>query len=346
MYSSYRQTILSLAPKTQLKHHSVSHPAKGSHGEDLFTDYFYSEPQKKTLVHISGLHGAEGYFGSMVQAKILEDLATMTSLPFQIILVHSVNPYGMSWCRRTNNQNVDLNRNSLKIYEIPNPHYEKFAAFLNTNAGTESLWELLDVFIGLYRIGFRQMIQAVACGQTEFPNSVFYSGQSLQPELISLKSTLQSLIPDSNEISVIDVHTGLGGFARESLIIDEAESALDDPFVQNVFKTNSRIPGKSFGIYQAHGTLSNLFRNNWDPEKVHYVCQEFGTKSVIHVVRALIQDNFLHQWQPELTNEEKQQSQQLVSKKMLSAFFPEDPVWRKQCLDTAVLRFHQLISNM
>ncbi len=342
VYTSYRQSILSLAQKTKLKHRAVAHPNKGSSGEELFTDYFYTEPQSKTLVHLSGLHGVEGYLGSLVQRKIFESLAELKPLPFQIIVVHAVNPYGMSWRRRANSRNVDLNRNSLKFYEIPNPHYEKFAPLINSNADGNSLSELFDAFMGFSQIGFQQMVQAIACGQTEFPNSLFYSGQELQPELISLKTTLQDLIAPKTEISVLDVHTGLGKYAKESLILGGPDSPEDERFVRTFFKSEPIIPGKSPGIYQAHGMISNLFQSTWGPDKVHYVCQEFGTRSVLRVFRALIKENYFHEWQPDLTLEEKKRAFEVISQRMIETFFPQDPSWRRYCVDTGMLRFQQL----
>ncbi len=345
MYTTYRQSILSLAQKTNLRHRALAHPRKGSTGEELFTDYFYTEPQNRTLVHLSGLHGVEGYLGSLVQRKILERLAEIKPLPFQVILVHAVNPYGMSWRRRANSNNVDLNRNSLKFYDIPNPHYEKFAPLINSNADANSLSELFDAFMGFTQIGFRQMVQTIACGQTEFPNSLFYSGQELQPELISLKQTLQDLISPETEISVLDVHTGLGKFAKESLIISGPHNPEDEKFVQAFFKSEPIIPGKSPGIYQAHGMIPNLFHATWGPDKVHYVCQEFGTKSVLQVFRALIKENYFHEWQPDLTLDEKESTFEVVSQRMLETFFPEDPFWRRHCVDTGMLRFQQLVDR-
>lgn len=344
MYNSYRQTILSLAQKTKLQHRAVAHPCKGSSDEELFTDYFYTEPQNRTLVHLSGLHGVEGYLGSLVQRQILESLAELKPLPFQIILVHAVNPYGMSWRRRANNKNVDLNRNSLKLYEIPNAHYEKFAPLINSNADANSLSELFDAIMGFSQIGFQQMVQAIACGQTEFPNSLFYSGQELQTELISLKQTLQDLISPEADISVLDVHTGLGKFAKESLIISGPHNPEDEKFVRTFFKSEPVIPGKSAGIYQAHGMIPNLFHATWGSDKVHYVCQEFGTKSVLQVFRALIKENYFHEWQPDLTPNEKKRAFEVVSRRMLETFFPEDPYWRQHCVHTGALRFDQLVS--
>lgn len=67
------------------------------------------------VVHLSGVHGVEGYAGSAVQIALISQLAASSQHPGSptIILVHAVNPYGMAHFRRFNENNVDLNRNAL-----------------------------------------------------------------------------------------------------------------------------------------------------------------------------------------------------------------------------------------
>lgn len=346
MYLDYRKEILSLAQTTSLKHRAVVHPLKGPNGEELFTDYFFNESSsKKTLIHFSGLHGVEGYLGSLVQREILKTLS-QEKLPFQLVIVHTINPYGMAWCRRTNAKNVDLNRNSLKIYDIPNDHFERFSPLLDTNADRNTIINLPDFLIGLYTIGMARTAQAIACGQTEFPLSIFFAGQKLQPELESLKENLKSLIPKDNELYFIDVHTGLGKLAQETLIVDGVDSMADAEFFERVYQKKATIPGKSFGSYQAHGSIVNLFRDDWDDTKIRYVCEEFGTRPIFKVLKALMKDNYLHNWQPDLTNEEQHRAWTQVSKIMLDAFFPESPSWREKCVATGLLRFQQLVQTL
>ena len=346
MGSLDRNQLLQLAQSSNLKHKSVLHSLKGPHGEDLFTDYFYTEAKSKnTVIHLSGLHGVEGYFGDLVQQDILKLLAKDSQLPFQLVIVHAVNPYGMAWCRRTNAKNVDLNRNSLKIYDIPNSHFERFSPFLDTNADWGSIEALLGVFVGFYTVGPKQMIQSVACGQTDFPMSVFYAGSKLQPELESLKATLLEIVPIENHLVVMDVHTGLGSHGQESLIVDGPDSQDEIQFFEKVFQKKTIVPGKTRGIYQANGTIANLFYDDWNRDHVRYVCEEFGTRAFPVVLKALMKDNYLHHWQPDLTHEEKLKAWSDVSSRMLYAFFPEEQAWRSKCVATGVERFQQLVQN-
>ncbi len=59
-----------------------------------------------------GLHGVGGFPGSAIQLQFLNELPEVRR-GGAIVLGHILNPYGMAWIRRFNENNVDLNRNFL-----------------------------------------------------------------------------------------------------------------------------------------------------------------------------------------------------------------------------------------
>ena len=81
------------------------------------------------VIHCSGTHGIEGYLGSAIQLRFLHELflqqekrlrtnnvhapPTKNTPVKKVLLIHAINPYGMRHHRRTNENNVDLNRNVL-----------------------------------------------------------------------------------------------------------------------------------------------------------------------------------------------------------------------------------------
>src|SRR5690242_12435836 len=88
--------------------------AKGPGEETLEIDiaWFGAAKPRRVLLHSSGLHGVEGFAGSAIQLQLLNDVPKLPD-DMALIIVHILNPYGMSWLRRTNENNVDLNRNFL-----------------------------------------------------------------------------------------------------------------------------------------------------------------------------------------------------------------------------------------
>jgi hypothetical protein len=87
---------------------------RGPDGGKLSTDVAWLGPRdaRQVLVTISGTHGVEGFFGSATQIEWLRRAKT-AHLPEGIaaLHIHAINPYGFAWLRRTNEDNVDINRN-------------------------------------------------------------------------------------------------------------------------------------------------------------------------------------------------------------------------------------------
>ena len=89
----------------------------GDAGADLTIDVATmggGEPSWVVIVS-SGVHGVEGFFGSAIQLAWLSRQAAgaRPADDGAVVLVHAVNPYGFARLRRTNEDNVDLNRNYL-----------------------------------------------------------------------------------------------------------------------------------------------------------------------------------------------------------------------------------------
>lgn len=166
------------------------------------------------VVHSSGVHGVEGYAGSAIQIAWLRHVATTTtttkittttrSFP-TIVLVHAINPYGMAHYHRTNENNVDLNRNALfphqwqeeALQRDPNlAHYQDFVDFFNpynsdTNRGHGFV---LDAIPKLWRHGFTKLKTAMVTGQYHDPRGIFFGGQELEASWRKLSDFLNDVV--------------------------------------------------------------------------------------------------------------------------------------------------------
>src|SRR5439155_11790360 len=115
--------------------------AKGPNGEALGIDiaWFGASNPRRVLLHSSGLHGVEGFAGSAIQLQLLNDLPTLPK-DAALIVVHVLNPYGMAWLRRFNENNVDLNRNFVadEAYVGVPPVYADLDSFLNPHSPPSS----------------------------------------------------------------------------------------------------------------------------------------------------------------------------------------------------------------
>jgi hypothetical protein len=323
LYQHFRDQFLAHARQKKLDLISYEHPDVDPQGKKLYTDYavFQGEKSQPTLIHISGLHGVEGYFGSLLQSKILESF-DFNAQKASVIFVHAVNPFGMAYFRRTNAANVDLNRNCWPDGPTYNSDFLKLEALLSAlkeqgPLGQSRQW--IQFLPTLLRWGFKRTLETITGGQGVAPQSIFYAGDVLQPELQSLLAHLQRLTRKEDRLRVIDVHTGLGAFAQESLIVNGVHSQEEASFWSKIFATKIIDPATDPRMYEADGVLAFLFQRHW-PQSCHIV-QEFGTYSGLKVLKALLREN---------------------SSQMKEVFFPDNSQWLEACLQKGRQRFIQL----
>jgi Protein of unknown function (DUF2817) len=136
-YSQARQKFIAASTKAGCSVLAYEHPsARGAEGEVLAMDVasFIPAGSQQVVFVTSAMHGAEGFCGSGCQVTMLHDAALIerfTKAKVGFVFLHAVNPYGFSHLRRTNEDNIDLNRNFVD-YTLPlqvNEGYEEVHSF-------------------------------------------------------------------------------------------------------------------------------------------------------------------------------------------------------------------------
>ena len=179
-YAESRSRFMEEAQAAGAEITSIVHPDKGPDGEELAMDFAALGPADAaaSLVIISGTHGPEGLCGSGCQMGLLasQELRKATS-HLRLVLIHAHNPYGFAWWRRTNEDNIDLNRN-----------YVDFGSALPTNDAYDELREALNPevlgdpeavrVLNAYeeKNGKLALMAAMLAGQRTDPGGIFYGG--------------------------------------------------------------------------------------------------------------------------------------------------------------------------
>ncbi|GLD99935.1 hypothetical protein PINS_up008663 [Pythium insidiosum] len=268
--------------------------------------------QEELLVHVSGTHGVEGFAGSAIQSKILEQAPTWGSTGPSVVLIHALNAFGFAQLRRFNEHNVDLNRNWLskgefkeRISMSPNAFgYEDVYDALNPSAHaswSESYW--VRAVYHLLTKGFAKIKRAVVTGNHHFPASIFYGGIEKQPSLAIVEECLETHIDFSKvrRLAVIDVHTGLGKSGDDTLMLTKLNNrtAANEIFPAEMASgkavpmndaSNPVVRGyDAVGGYVADGIAS------LGPSEARHstiaMAQEFGTVPGIFVLKAVSEEN-------------------------------------------------------
>lgn len=222
---------------------------------------------EKYLVHLSGIHGVEGYAGSAAQAAILEYITSRKlysektpSLP-TIILIHASNPYGFKNNRRTNENNVDLNRNFLtseqwdmvKARDPNYAHYVELDKLLNPTSMPSKfkilndIYHLLTAAYHITKYDFTTIKRAMVSGNYHKLTGYGFGGFELSQSAKNIITLLrdQEKIPEkAKAFYVLDVHTGLGPTGVDTLM-------FDDPFpadqIESLYPTQYNNKGKVVG---------------------------------------------------------------------------------------------------
>ncbi len=186
-------------------------------------------------MHCSGIHGVEGFAGSAIQLRALDGLQPVGA-DEAIVFVHILNPFGMAWLRRFNEHNVDLSRNWLEGggARTGAPRvYRLVSRFLNPSVIRP--WDLfyLKAILLILRYGFGPLRQAIAGGQYEDPQGLFYGGSRLEEGPAKFKAWLNDNRSTVRRLFVIDVHTGLGRWRQNSLFFP-VRSVEDDALPDDI----------------------------------------------------------------------------------------------------------------
>lgn len=297
-------------------------------GRPMFTDIAHTvfNPQLPTLIHLSGCHGIEGYLGSAIQTEILKTIELTAYQKVNIIFVHVLNPWGMSWYRRVNAHNVDLNRNFFPDgTERPqNLDFDVFAPLFEKRPQQKKWKTWKQIILTIFRKGFRESAGIIARGQYHLEESLFYGGSHLEPEITEPLRVLQKIIKGNSPILCLDVHSGLGKFGSENWLLDGNHND-DELQLWNKFLEQDLVDVRTAkGFYPAQGMLSVAFRNTFAANKVSYIYEEFGTRPLLAIFRGLIREHksFL-----------KLKLDRARAFLMIAAFYPYEKGWRVKTLD-------------
>jgi hypothetical protein len=297
-YATARTRFREAASKAGAFHHSLDVAATGAHGEPLTIDIAWLGARKprRVLLHASGVHDVEAYAGSAVQLALL-DAPPPVPRDDALAIVHVLNPYGMSWLRRTNENNVDLNRNFLvngESWSGAPPLYRALDPLLNPPSPPSTDSFALRAIITALKHGFHPMKDAIAAGQYEYPKGLFFGGKALQRGPRLYIDWLREHLLNAEYVLAIDLHTGLGRHGTDTAIpemrvnvtpIGTLAAALERPLVD---------VSRPSVAYEVRGSMGAALPRIVQGARFDCILQEIGTHGPLRVLHALREENRWH----------------------------------------------------
>lgn len=309
-----------------------------------------------TVLVSSGLHGVEGFFGSAIQLAILEQLAEANSTKAnsetlgrcRVVLVHALNPFGFSEIRRTNEDNVDLNRNfvsSSDDYLGAPTAYTQLDKLLNPSHAPKKFdFFLAKALFVIARHGMQSIKQAVAGGQYEFPRGLFFGGHRPSETMRIVQRECTSWVGSSSHVTHIDLHSGLGAFGSYRLLLNATESASSQRWYANKFGSDhlETMDGSATTAYRVSGMFGEWMQERFKNIDYRFAGAEFGTYSPLRVIAALRKENQLHHHTPATP---ANKTLQPAKAELLECFCPSDTDWRTATIATGLKIFGQACTN-
>lgn len=349
-YGGARAAFLAAAASAGAIVETFRNPHAPSEDVCLATDVAVlgSSDADHVLVLISGTHGVEGFAGSAVQVGLLRTgIAERLSPHVRILMIHALNPYGFAMLRRSNEENIDLNRNFLD-HSRPHPQnleYDKLSGALSAPAmaGPTNFWAILRIYGYLLRYGRARLQGAVTGGQYSHPRGLFFGGHKAAWSNKILHEIVARYLDRTVRLISVDVHTGLGPYGYGEVILIDAE---DTPAYRRAVdlwgreRVRSTVSGKSVSAHLS-GTINLAFARMLPEAVVTAVGLEFGTLPAFKVFNAMRRENWLHcQAGREYPGAAR------IKRQLLRAFYPNDERWQRKVWEQGCLVTEQALAGL
>ncbi|MCI3203457.1 MULTISPECIES: M14 family metallopeptidase [Pandoraea] len=321
----------------------------GREGESLSTDVVRLGPSdaRRLLILTSGTHGVEGFCGSAAQIALLGDAGLQGRLMaanVAILVVHAINPYGFSWLSRTNEDNVDLNRNSIDFTQaLPvNEAYDELHELLVPPTWPPSSDNVRAIADYIEVHGAVAYQRALTIGQYAFADGLFYGGRQPVWSTRLMRTLIETHAADCNAIGWIDFHTGLGPPGHGEKICVGGLDADELARARAWWGADLASPVDGTTVASnVGGPLLDTLRTARPDAQVTAMAIEYGTVPLIDMLHMLRADSWLRR-HPDAPDAQASAIRQAVH----SAFCFDDPVWQGQILGQARVAILQAVTGL
>lgn len=300
-YRASRSAFLQLCASKGARMESFEHPLAGCDGQGVATDValFGPDDARRVLIVNCATHGVEGMCGAGMQLGLLHrGIHERLGPRIRFVLVHALNPHGFLDLRRTNEDNVDLNRNFLdhgQRYPDDAAYAEIHPLMLpadwNGPAHAAADAQLAD-FVA--RRGKAALQAAISGGQYSFADGLFYGGRAPAWSNVLWRKLLHKFAADARYLAVVDLHSGLGERAACELISGAVHGSTEHRLAQQWFGEGLVFPGSTSTAPAAAGFMGTSLSDTLPHVDGALVVAEIGTVAFDQVLHALRADNWLH----------------------------------------------------
>ena len=293
---------------------------------------------KKLLLITTGEHGIEGYAGNVfLQLFVEEFLPIIKHDEVSLLLVHSINPWGMQHKRRVNKDNVDLNRNFLDFsspdIDLRNKSFEKMRKYFTNSkpvgkADLNFFLKIVKLIPYIVTLGSNGIKEALTKGQYTCERCVYYGGKEEEGCTQYMKALYKHVYSTYDFVIHLDIHTGAGPKNRMVIvnsIFDEQE--IEKREAEFGYSPITKADKESF--YEINGDMIDyIYKQYGGKSKFYSTCFEYGTFGddligQLKSLNALVLEN--RAWYYGTKNENVKAK---IDELFRAMFFPDDTQWQ------------------
>jgi hypothetical protein len=248
-------------------------------------------------------------------------------------VVHAVNPWGMSWWRRQNESNVDLNRNWRRSDTEPihNDDYDlvHHLACPDTD-GLPDTDDLLGHVRDLVAArGVDWLTRAITTGQFRHPDGLHYGGERTEASNRVLESIVSTHLGSATVSLVLDLHTGDGPPAATTFLCDHARGTWQDDVVRRIAGPDSvRNADQDDGHTRKAGSIASGIGDLLPGASHAAATVEWGTVSDMRQLVATHLESWVHRH-----GDRTHPDHADVVWAYRCCFTPDDDAWVATCLE-------------
>lgn len=347
-YQEARQNFMACSANQATFVKSWQHPLRGKANEKLYVDlvWFGDLAAKKVMIIVSGTHGIEGFCGSGIQVgSIQTGWHRQADHNLAILMIHGLNPWGMSYFRRVNEEGVDLNRNFLDFQQpLPrNSLYDDLSDVIVPPEWTkETQVKTLNQIVE-YLTQSSSQIGALAQGQYHYWYAPFYGGEVPTWSNRVFCQIINQYLKNKQAVGLLDYHTGLGQYAQGQLMSIADNTRETENLAEAIWGDKLVITGSANSVapYHPQGTLIAALENKLTQSNCLAAAYEFGTIPEVEVFHALRADHWLHAY-----GDLNSQQAQKIKEDMLHSFFSDRPDWQEAICNLAFTAQEELFAGL
>ena len=349
-YHQARQRFLAAAQTLNLLVDSHVLPGySGAANEVLATDtvLFNAEGARSLLVLSSGVHGIEGFCGSACQLAFLNDddlQRRARDAHVAVLLVHAVNPYGFSHLRRTNEDNIDINRNCLDFSHVlrDNPAYSAIREHLIPPVWPETPDNAAWIADYIACHGAQAYQSAATSGQYTDPDGLFYGGTAPAWSNLTVRRILRETGAGFNDIGWIDFHTGLGPYGHGEKLYAGRPGTDELSRARDWWGGDVVAPFEGTSVSEVvSGPIAGAIYSECPHARSTSLALEYGTVPFSGILDALRGDQWLTRHR-----DTSEAQRALLKQQIRCAFYRDEDPWRGMVLGQARVAVLQALMGL